>query len=268
MTAVQRTFETPGAVLIRLSVPEGDLQVETSDAARVEVEASSLRGGQEAVDALRIELIERAGRNEVVVEAPTGRFGVVRRRLAVSVRVTCPEGSAVEIASAAADLRARGRLGSVQVRTASGDVSVEDVESLAVEAASGDIHARSVETDLEVKTTSGDVDARSVGGDLVVAVVSGDVGIGSLGGDARISTVSGDVEIGELGGEATVNGVSSDVELGIVPGRRLWLDVRSATGDVRCDLDASDAPAGDDTPASEIIVRTVSGDVRIRRTRG
>ena len=266
MATVQRAFETPGQVLVRLSVPEGDLQLETSDAPRVEVEASSLRGGQEAVDALRIDLTERAGRYEVVVEAPSGRLGVVRRRHAVSVRVICPEGSAVETNTAAADVRGRGRLGAVQVRTASGDVSLEDVESLAVEAASGDVLARSVQTDLAVKTTSGDVEARSVGGNLVVAVVSGDIDIAKLGGDARINTVSGDVEIGELGGEATVNGVSSDVELGIAPGRRLWLDVRSATGDVRCDLDASDLP-GDDASAAEIKVRTVSGDVRIRRTR-
>ncbi len=66
----------------------------------------------------------------------------------------------------------------------------------------------------------------------------------------RVSTVSGDIEIDELGGEATVNGVSGDVELGIAPGRRLWLDVRSASGDVRSDLDVGDTPAGDDARAT------------------
>ena len=267
MASVQRTFETPGPVLVRLAIPEGDLQIETSDDPHVEIEAEALRGGQEAVDALRIEATERAGRQEVVVEAPTSRFGVGRRRQAFSVRVTCPDESAVEIASAAADLRARGHLGDVQVRTASGDIALEDAASLQVEAASGDVLARTIAGDLTVKTTSGDVLVRSIGGDLVVAVVSGDVKVGTLGGDCRVSAVSGDVEIGELGGEATINGVSSDVELGVAAGRRLWLDVRSATGDVRSDLDVGDTPAGDDARVSEITVRTVSGDVRLRRAK-
>ena len=153
------------------------------------------------------------------------------------------------------------------MRTASGDVALQDAASLAVEAASGDVLVREIEGDVSVKTTSGDLLARSVGGDLVVAVVSGDVKVGTLGGDCRVNAVSGDVEIGELGGEATINGVSSDVELGVAPGRRLWLDVRSATGDVRSDLDVGDTPAGDDARVSEITVRTVSGDVRLRRAR-
>ena len=266
MATRHHVFETPGPVLLRLAIPEGELRIETGDAPLVEVEAEALRGGQDVVDALRIEATERGGRHEVIVEAPAARFGVGRRR-AVAVRLTCPEGTSVETSTASADLAARGRLGDVQVRTASGDVAVQDVASLGVEAASGDVLVREVAGDVSVKTTSGDVLARSVGGDLVVAVVSGDVKVSTVGGECRVNTVSGDIEIGELGGGATINGVSSDVELGIAAGRRLWLDVRSATGDVRSDLDVGDTPGPDDARVSEITVRTVSGDVRLRRAR-
>jgi hypothetical protein len=267
MASVHHTFETPGPVLVRLAIPEGELLFETADAPRVEIAVEAQRGGQEALDALRIEETERAGRHEILVEAPSQRFGIGKRRQFFNVRVACPEGTAVETASASADLQARGRLGDVQMRTASGDVALQDAASLSVEAASGDVLVREIERDLVVKTTSGDLLARSIGGDLTVAVVSGDVKVATVGGSCRVSTVSGDVEIGELGGEATINGVSGDVELGVAPGRRLWLDVRSASGDVRSDLDVGDAPAGDDTHAAQITVRTVSGDVRLRRAR-
>lgn len=259
-------FETPGPVLVRLAVPEGDLVVEATDTAQVAVEASPLRGSGEAVDALRIEACERAGRHEIVVEAPSGRFGLLGRRAAVAVRVVCPIATALEVAAAAADLRARGRLGAVDVRTASGDVAIEAAASLHVESASGDVIVREVEGDATLKTTSGDVLAHAIGGSLTAALVSGDVQVESLAGDLRVSTVSGDVEVRELGGAATVNGVSGDVDLAVVAGRRLWLDVRSASGDVDSDLDVGDEPATGEAPVVELTVRTVSGDVRIRRS--
>lgn len=263
MASVQRTFEASAPALIRLLVPEGELQVETAATQRVDVAATALRGGRDAVEALRIEGAERAGRFEVLVEAPASRLG--RRRAAVAISISCPEGSSVETKTAAADLRGRGRLGEVTVKTASGDVSLEDAASLTVASASGDVEARGIEGDTVVKTTSGDVSVRSVGGDLVVAVVSGDVHVGTLRGECQVSTVSGDVEIGELGGRATINAVSGDLELGVPRGRSLWLDVRSASGDVRSDLDVDDAPAGHDGAPTELTARTVSGDIRIRR---
>lgn len=240
--------------------------MEATETAQVEVEASALRGSQEAVDALRIEACERAGRYEVVVEAPSGRFGLLGRRAAVAVRIVCPVATALEVAAAAADLRARGPLGSVEVRTASGDVAVETAASLSVESASGDVVVREVEGDAAVKTTSGDLLAHTVGGGLTATLVSGDVQVESLAGELRVSTVSGDVEVRELGGAATVNGVSGDVDLAVVAGRRLWLDVRSASGDVDSDLDLGDEPTGGEEPVLELTVRTVSGDVRIRRS--
>ncbi len=259
-------FDTPGPVLVRLAIPEGDLVVEATDTAKVDVEANPLRGSREAVGALRIEAAERAGRHEIVVEAPPGRFGLLGRRSAVSVRVVCPEGSSLEVAAAAADLRTKGPLGMVDVRTASGDVAVEAAVSLSVESASGDVVVREVERDATLKTTSGDVLAHAIGGSLTATLVSGDVQVESLAGDLKVSTVSGDVEVRELGGAATVNGVSGDVDLAVVAGRRLWLDVRSASGDVDSELDVGDEPAIGETSVVELTVRTVSGDVRIRRS--
>jgi DUF4097 and DUF4098 domain-containing protein YvlB len=263
MATIERSFDVSGPVTLRLVIPEGELDVRTSAALQVEVQATALRGGREAAESLVIEATERAGGCEVLVEAPAARFG--RRRASFAVRISLPEGSSVETKTASADLRARGALGDVTVNSASGDVSVEDVASLTIASASGDVAGRHVGRDAMVKTTSGDVELRSIGGDLVVSVVSGDVQVGTLGGECQVSTVSGDVEIGALGGRTVVNAVSGDVELGVPPGLSLWLDVRSASGDVRSDLDVEGAPASGGGTPTELTARTVSGDIRIRR---
>jgi DUF4097 and DUF4098 domain-containing protein YvlB len=261
---LHRAFEAPGQVVVRLVVPEGDLRIEARQAHRVEVEVDATRG-RDGVDGMVVDATERGGVLEVLVEAPSGRLG---RRRAFAISVTCPEGSSVEAKSASADLRARGRLGDVTVRNASGDVAVEDAGSLTVASASGDVAALEIKGTAVVKTTSGDVEARSVGGDLVASLVSGDVAIGSVVGECEVSTVSGDVRIDVLGGRGVINAVSGDVDLGIPPGRQLFLDVRSATGDVRSDLDVDGAPSSSDVTPTELTVRTVSGDVRIRRSSG
>ena len=266
--SLHRVFETGGPVHLRVGIPEGIVDVETVDAPRVEAAVTALRGDSRVLESVRIDASDRAGGLEVVVEAQFERWGfrASLRRIALRVQVSCPPGSSLGVASASADVRGAGVLGAVDVKTASGDVVVERVASLTTQSASGDVIAREVDGDVVAKTTSGDVQIRSVGGDLVVAAVSGDVHLGTVGGTCRVSTVSGDVEVDDLAGQATVNGVSGNVELGIPAGRRLWLDIRSATGDVRSDLDVGDS-AADDTPVAELTVRTVSGDVRIRRAK-
>ncbi len=263
----RQVFETAGPVHLRVGIPEGIVDVETVDARRAEVEVTALRGDSRVLESVRVDASDRAGGLEVVVEAQFERWGfrASLRRVALRVQVSCPHGTSLGVTSASADVRGAGVLGAVETKTASGDVAVERVASLSAQSASGDVIAREVDGDAVVKTTSGDVQIRSVGGDLVAAAVSGDVNVGTVGGKCRVSTVSGDVEIDELAGQATVNGVSGDVELGIAAGRRLWLDVRSASGDVHSDLDVGDAPPSDDAPVAELTVRTVSGDVRIRR---
>jgi DUF4097 and DUF4098 domain-containing protein YvlB len=265
--ALRETVAAPGPARLRVGIPEGIVEVEAGDVPQVEVEVTPLKGDAGILEHVRIEVEERGDRVEVSVQAQFERWGIRAsfRRMALRVRIDCPAGSSLAVSSASADVKAAGDLGAVEVKTASGDLVVQRVASLSSESASGDVLAREVDGDATVKTTSGDVLVRSVGRDLEVAAVSGDVQAGSVGGDVRVSTVSGDVQVGTLEGGATVNGVSGDVELGIPRGRALWLDVRSATGDVRSDLDLDDAPPAGESAVASLTVRTVSGDVRLRR---
>src|SRR5947207_11958651 len=55
------------------------------------------------------------------------------------VEVRCPEDTDVIVGSASGDVELRGRLGRCRVTTASGDITVEEVASLDVRTASGDV---------------------------------------------------------------------------------------------------------------------------------
>jgi DUF4097 and DUF4098 domain-containing protein YvlB len=264
------SFETPGPVLLRISNPSGHVTIETSDEPRVEVDVEPLRndaGSIEAADETRVEASERGGRHEIVVEPPKRKGGLLRfaREAELSVRVRCPHGADLHLAVASADLDARGMLGTVQVKSASGDVSVDAAASLALTGASGDVRADDVANDANVKTVSGDVELGTVGGDATINAVSGDVRVRVARSAVAVNSVSGDVDLESLAGDLRANTVSGDIAVRVVPGLRLWIDAQSLSGDMSSDLDLGDGSPGDDGPVVELRARSVSGDVNITR---
>ena len=95
--------------------------------------------------------------------------------------------------------------------------------------------------------------------------VSGDVRVSECGGRAQLQTVSGDLRIDRLvSGPLGVNAVSGDIDLGVAPGRAVWLDLRSLSGDMISELAGGDEP-GEGEELVEIRGKTVSGDVRVHR---
>lgn len=264
-------FDVHGPVKLRLAVPAGRIEVEPGDAGRVEVELSALRndaGTLQALEATRVDAVERGGGHEIRVEAPRAERGLLSfaRQPKIGVRVRCPSGCDVEIDSSSADVRLGVECGVVSVKTASGDVSAGRVAALAVTSASGDVAVDAVERDLSVKTASGDVVARTLGGVVAVHSVSGDVKLGHVAAACTVGAVSGDLLIESLvGGGLRANAVSGDVVVAVESGLRLWIDAQSVSGSMRSDLDFGDAPAGADEDVMELRIRTVSGDVHIRR---
>ena len=263
-------FQTPGAVLLRIAVPSGEVTIESGNVGMVEVEVVALRDDEtsrRAAEETRVEALERRGRHEIVIEAPKRRSGFSWRDVKLGVRVACPDGADVELSTASADLDARGRLGAVGVKTASGDVVAAACASLSVSSASGDVQAREVTSEVNVKTASGDVEIGSVGGRASINSVSGDVRVGHAADLVTLNSVSGDVEVEALaGGGLRANAVSGDLSIGVVPGLRLWIDAHSVSGTMSSNLEVGDEPPGGSGEAVvELRARSVSGDVHIAR---
>jgi DUF4097 and DUF4098 domain-containing protein YvlB len=242
-------FSTPGPVTLDLRVAAGEVEVEAVAAAvETSVELEPLRGEDaiRAVEAARVEL--RHGDEVIVDVREERRSGIFRDTPEVRVTVRCPEGSRLVAHTASADLRARGRLAAAELASASGDVAVERVD--------GEVRA---------KAASGDLSFGRIGGGRL-QTASGDVRVESAAGSLDVQTASGDQRIEEVAsGRVTLKAASGDVHVGVRRGAGVWVDAGSLSGETTSDLELADEPAGDEGPAVELKVTTMSGDVRIVR---
>ncbi len=244
----EHRFQTPEKPALRVEVPSGQVEVRTVEGTESVV---VVEGNERMVEDTTVELEGTT----VVVKYRSGRFGMsFRLGRGDSLRVTAsiPHGAAARFSTASADVAVDGRLGTLSLSTASGDVT-----------ARGEI-----ERDAEVKTVSGDVNIERVAGSLTCQTVSGDVEVGSVGGSVNAKSVSGDVRLSSLReGQTRFSSVSGDIEIGIATGSFLDVDAGSVSGRLMSDVPLAGAPSADGDGGPTVVVRgkTVSGNVKLRR---
>lgn len=246
----EHDFHTPEPVDLDVTIPIGDIEIETVDGDSSTIEVS---GTDKFVD--QVEVVQRGrtisvtfrGKHHGIVFS-IGGFNLGGGDLRVRARV--PHGSDVELATAAGDMQVHGRVHRLETKSASGDLNV----------------IGAVEENVHVKTVSGDVFLASVGNELTVQSVSGDLRAESVGGDVEVKTVSGDVRVNAQRGKATVQSVSGDIEIGVAPGTNLDVDAGSVSGDLTSEVPlGSDAGSLSDGPTLVVRGKTVSGDFRVYR---
>lgn len=269
-----QVFETPGDVSLRIKLPSGNVTVTTADEPRTTVEIVTRgRRGQDAVDEIEITMDERLGGHVVTVEQRDRfRWGPIQISWGgdLECRITCPPGAALDLAGGSTDLRVVGELGDVSVKTASGDVRLQEVRSrLEVKTASGDVSVDAVGGDASVVSMSGDLAVGRVEPSLTARSVSGDVTIGCVGGELGVSTTSGDIEIKSVeSGDVRVQSISGDVRIGIGQGARAWVDAVSVSGSLESEIGLDEHDEHEEGEAGGVVpvhVKTVSGDVAIVR---
>jgi DUF4097 and DUF4098 domain-containing protein YvlB len=259
-------FRTDGPPWLRIELSSGDIDLHTVDGDETTVELTPLNDtGRQAIETA---VVEQRG-DEIVVEIEERRRLILFRDAKVRLKLTCPHGARVQLKTVAADVRARGRYGEVDLKSVSADMRVEDVEGDArLKTVSGDVRAGSVVGELTVQSVSGDAVVERVGGPAELRTVSGDVNVGDAEASVTIQTVSGDQGVTTVRqGAVQLKSVSGDVTLGIARGSRLWVDAKSVSGDTASDLDISDVPPaeGDDGPLVEVRATALSGDIKITR---
>jgi DUF4097 and DUF4098 domain-containing protein YvlB len=167
------------------------------------------------------------------------------------VSASIPHGSDAVVATASADVRTQGRLGTLEVRTASGDLTVEG----------------EVQGDAVVRTVSGDVRIARIGGSLRCQTVSGNLEVDRMDGSIEMKSVSGNLRCQHVrSGRATFNSVSGDVRVGIAIGSFLDVDAGSISGDISSEVPLASGPSDlGEGPTVVLRGKTVSGDVRVVR---
>jgi DUF4097 and DUF4098 domain-containing protein YvlB len=247
---LEQTFTTPLPLDLDVTIPSGDIEIETADGE----ESHVIVNGDERLLA-DVEIRQDGGRI-VVAFRGKGKFGfssLFSGGNSLKVQATIPHGANLTVKAASADTTVGGRLGSLEINAVSGDVRVR-----------GEISGDAV-----LKTVSGDARLEMVGGRVTVQTVSGDTRIGRAGGSIDTKSVSGDIRCEAVSdGEVRFSSVSGDVEIGIAAGSFVDVDAGSTSGDLSSEVPLGSTPDATGANGGGSVVvrgRTTSGDVRIFR---
>ena len=236
-----------------LRVPVGVVEVHVGDAGILQVEL-------ESAAAADFEISKTGDR--VAVRHPS-RWSMRGRSCRVVAVV--PRGTDVNVETASAEVRLSGNLGTVRVRTASGDVDVDRSLRLDVTTASGEVTCNAVEGDATITTISGDCSITTVGGRLDASLTSGDLRVERCAGDLAVGSTSGSARIGHCdGSEISVRSISGDVRIGLPSGIRVEADISTVSG--RASLPEPAPATTTDRRPVRLRLKTVSGGIRVERT--
>src|SRR5690349_22071359 len=265
------SFQTPGETRLDIRLGAGEVRLETAEVQETTVVLEPLRDNEAsnaAVENARVELRERGGGHEVVIDVrDRGRGFGFSKGAEVLVSVTSPEGTSVESKTGSAEVEGRGRFGTVEVETGSGEVEFGEIAGDAnINAASGGVQLGSIGGNARVNTASGDQTIREIGGEATVNSASGDVIVREAASSVSVNTASGDQEIGSVtSGKVTLKSASGNCKVGIREGSTLWVDARSRSGEVTSELPVSELPPDGSGPTVELRANTMSGDITVSR---
>ena len=266
-------YPTPEPIRLILRIPKGRIEITTTDTQEttVDVQRTDAAGAWLAGDEdVRVAFREsRRGPGQLLAIVDRNRHGWFSKNASFDVRIETPNGAQVEVVTASAEVAGTGTFESVNARTASGDVTFENVTGgVRIKSASGDVRVHESKGSANLASTSGAIRVGTAEGHVTASLVSGDFQVDEVADGITARTVSGDISVQAVDrGAVDLNSVSGDAIIAVRPGKRVWMDVTSTTGDTFCDLDTSDAGGASGGKADvDIRVKTVSGDVRILRS--
>jgi putative adhesin len=251
---IEQTYHTPLPLTLEVSIPSGDIDVDTTNGEETSISVDGderlLEHVEVRQDGSRVSVTLR-DKNKIGFSFSLG--SIIFGDGGLRVRAHVPHGAGVKVKTASADTEIEGHLRTLDVNGVSGDVRVRG----------------EISDDATVKTVSGDIELERVHGDLSVQTVSGDARVRGTAGSVEAKSVSGDIRLEALtAGETRFSSVSGDIEIGIAPGSMLDVDAGSTSGDLASEVPlATEPPSGEDAAAPTVILRgrTVSGDVRVFR---
>jgi len=215
---------------------------------------------------------------ELIVEGPRN----ARRGPEIQVRIATSEVLDARIKTGSGDILSTMPLDSARLSTGSGDVTLDRVENdLGISTGSGDVKVDVAAGAVRASTGSGSIDIGDAEDAIGLSTGSGDVRVGDVAGPASVKVGSGDITIERIrdhsvatsgSGDVTVeiaDGPSvqaetarGDVRIGVPDGVPTYLDLKTVTGRIRCDLEPGEKPAEGDR-ALMLRARTVSGDITV-----
>lgn len=282
------TFETNQPILLSIDIGQGAVHVIASDRTDTVVAVNpSDRDRPEDVEAAARIAVDLAD-GTLSVKAPRWRgiaanIGRKTRGSSVEVTVELPERSSLRADTGFVDFRCDGRLDDVELKTAAGDVRLDQTGALQVRTSAGRVAVEEASGRAKI-VTAGEMNIGIVAGDADLKNVNGKTRIGRVGGAAKVKSANGDVAIEEAGGDVTVKSANGDIrlgqvargsvsietasgglEIGVREGTAAWIDAATKFGRLHNDLTSAGDPEGS-AETVRVRARTQFGDVLVARS--
>lgn len=276
-------FPTPEPITATIDVSVADVRIVAGDRAETAVEVAPADPGDsddvKAADRTRVEFAD----GRLLVKGPKYTTKLFGKGGALHVTVELPAGSRIDGTAALGDFRISGRVADTRVKTAVGDIHVDESARLEANTATGNVSVDRATGHAEIGTGSGDLRIREIDGTAVLKNSNGETRVGEVTGDVRVNVANGDILVDRAhagvqaktaAGDIRLDEVIRDrvvletavgeIEVGIREGSAAWLELNSMTGSVRNTLSAADGPGGS-TETVEVKAHTYTGDIVIRR---
>ncbi|MFW3172735.1 DUF4097 family beta strand repeat-containing protein [Geodermatophilus sp. CPCC 206100] len=260
------TFDTPQPISARIEVAFGSVQVRASERTDtvVTVRPRNPRSSADVAAAANA-LVDFAAGELVVRSTGRPRLLFFPAGAEVDVDVALPEGSSVDVRTAAGGIVCTGRLGAVELESTHGDLRLDQASALRARTSTGGITAAAVDGEAEAHTSYGTVRVGQTAGPARLATGYGDITVDRALASLTGRTKYGQVRVGQaVRGSLVLETGYGEVEAGVRAGTAAWLDVHSGGGRIRNLLDETGGPQDADETV-EIHARTSYGDVLIRR---
>jgi DUF4097 and DUF4098 domain-containing protein YvlB len=292
-------FETPEPISATLELGVGTARIIAGKRTDTVVEVLP-RDGSDSNDVRAVQQTQvTCSGGRLTIRTPKKRtpFG---KPGAIEVSIELPVGSDVRGSSAMGSFFCEGGLGEVVLKTAFGDIQVDEAADADLRTDHGDIRLARSTGDAEVvgggrieigtvagaatvKNSNGATEIGEVTGSLKTNAANGDISIGVARGTVGAKSANGRIEIGVahagveamcsnggirvgdvIRGRIDLRTSVGNLEVGIHEGTAAWLDLSTKYGVARNLLDLSAGPTDSDETA-EVYARTATGDVIVCR---
>lgn len=250
---IEETFSVDENPNLDVRIPVGRIEIRESKTGQVRVKVDTRDPGL---------YVEQRGNTIVVASDKEGSFIT---RSTSYVEIETPSGSDAYLGAASARIETLVPLGDVEIKSASGDVEVEEADSLRVKSASGNLRVGWVKDRLLFTSASGDLKVnKSEGSNTAASTASGNVRIEESNASLDVNTVSGNLRVNRYEGpRANLKSMSGSMVVCIPAGTSIDLDVSLLSGSLRLPK-----PEETKTPVERSMslrAKSVSGDLKIKR---
>ena len=222
------------------------------------VECSINAGQEEFLNAVQV----RQERDTLRISFPPKTF----RNTNAHLRLGVPPDLEYVIKVGSADISVSADIGRSRIGSGSGDISVGRARDLVAVTGSGDVSVGELAgTEARLSSGSGDISVGEATCPVTVKSGSGEVTVKRIRNHhVQASSGSGDITVAATSGSADLRTASGSLTVGVADGMPAWLDLDSASGEVRIALESTHQPPPGEAYVS-VRATTASGDIAVYR---